>query len=137
MPPEWLEALVTAYRETEADAVGGIVKPRWEGQPSPLTLRLYHLGMLSGTFDRGRRRRAVDWIIGCNMSFQRAVFDQVEGFKTYVGPVGKKLGYGGEVDFCTRAIEAGFAMVYDPATWLWHKVPKQRQSLSYVLRSAF
>ena len=137
MPPGWLEVLVTAYRETQADAVGGPARPRWEGEPSPLTLKLYGLGVFPATFDRGNRRRPVDWLIGCNMSFRQAVFDRVTGFNTEVGPKGRGPGYGEEVDFCARAGEAGCEILYDPDVWIWHKVPRQRQSLSYVLRSAF
>ncbi len=137
VPPEWLEALVAAYCETEADAVGGRIKPRWNGRPSWLTLRLYHLGILPGTFDRGNSRCAVDWIPGGNMSFRRAVFDQVGGFDTDIGPVGNIKRYGEELAFCAGALRAGFEILYDPSVWLWHKVPRKRQSLSYVLHHAF
>ena len=137
VPPGWISALVSAYRETQADAVGGPAKPKWENSPSKLTLMLFRLGLIPGTYNRGTVRHETDWIVGCNMSFQRTVFDQIDGFRTDVGRMGHRQLSGEEVDLCTRMVQARLGIIYDPAAWVWHKIGRERQSLSFVLRGAF
>ena len=106
VPPGWIEALVTTYGQTQADAVGGPIRPKWEGRPSRFTRKLYQLRVIPGAYNRGGTRGNADWIPGGNMSFRRAVFDRVESFNAEVGRVGNVKGYGEEVDFCSRVIQA-------------------------------
>lgn len=137
IPPRWLEAVVTAYRETGAGGVGGPAKAKLDGRPSWLTRELLRLGLLPGAYDRGPERRDVDWLIGCNLSFRRDVLTAVGQFRGDLGAGSPRGLAGEEVDFCARALRTGARLVYEPSAWVWHKMPRRRQSLTHALRFSF
>jgi GT2 family glycosyltransferase len=83
--PQWLANLLEPYADPSVGAVGGRAL---NGQPDEAKLgkseigRLYPNGTLTGYFaaDPGGPV-AVDHIIGCNMSFRRAVLAKLGGFR--------------------------------------------------------
>jgi len=137
IPPGWLEALVKAYRETDAGGVGGPAKARLEGRPSWLVRELLRMSLIPGVYDRGPDRQEVDWLIGCNLSFRRDVLQTVGQFRGDLGAGSPRGLAGEEVDFCARALRAGARLVYEPGAWVWHKIPRRRQTLAYALRFSY
>ena len=76
-------------------------------------------------------------IWGCNMVFQRSVFDQVGLFDTALGPSGTRPVNFEDVDMVERALRAGRKMIYDPELVVYHRVPSDRMRMSYFRRWAF
>jgi len=71
--------------------------------------------------------RAVRTVAGVNMSYKRAVMDEV-------GPFDEKLTSGEDVDYNWRVARAGHAILYDPSIVLTHH---NRTSLRAMLRQQF
>ncbi|MGD8413462.1 MAG: glycosyltransferase family 2 protein [Candidatus Latescibacterota bacterium] len=75
-----------------------------------------HIGIREA--DRGQfdQQRDVDYVTGCALMARREVFETV-GFldPTYVA-------YYEDADFCVRARNAGFRVVYVPEGKVWHKI---------------
>jgi len=136
---DWLQNLVKNYDNPKVLGVGGIIKPMWEdGSPSWFPEELY---WIVGCSYRGlpESKSYVRNPIGCNMSFRKDIFERVGCFKPDVGRVGKKLSAGEEVVLSTRILREipGSKILYDPSAVVYHKVPKERVSLGYVLKRSF
>jgi hypothetical protein len=62
------------------------------------------------------RERDVDWVSGAALMFPRMVFDRVGGWDADF------FMFNEDVDFCRRAHDAGYRVVYDPAVALCHSI---------------
>jgi GT2 family glycosyltransferase len=71
--------------------------------------------------------RAVRTVAGVNMSYKRAVMEQV-------GPFDERLPSGMDVDYNWRVARAGYQILYDPSIMLTHH---NRTALAAVLRQQF
>jgi N-acetylglucosaminyl-diphospho-decaprenol L-rhamnosyltransferase len=60
--------------------------------------------------------RDVDWVSGAALMFPRRVFDELGGWDA-----GFFL-FNEDVDFCRRASDAGYRVVYDPAAVVYHRI---------------
>ncbi len=120
--PTWLEALANEYSADRIGGVGGFVE---SDQPStsPPTVRsvavgqILRSGRLVGNFDSDTGRTIkVDHVIGCNMSFRRAVLEQIGGFDpTYSGTC-----FGEETDVCARVRAADHDILFSPHARVLH-----------------
>lgn len=54
------------------------------------------------------------FVTGCSMMISRAVMDQIGGLDN------KYYLYLEDLDYCLRALRAGFALMYYPKSFLWH-----------------
>ncbi|MEO6697575.1 MAG: glycosyltransferase family 2 protein, partial [Gammaproteobacteria bacterium] len=74
---------------------------------------------------------------GGNLFLRREVFDRVGGFPTELGPHGHDLGGGEDSVFLSDALTRGETLQYIPGVLQYHRVDRQRLSLSYLLRKAY
>lgn len=120
---DWLKNLAEAYTSEDIVAVGGKVISILDTTPPKFFAGKVNDGTgFFGDFDRGEHRKAVDWIIGCNMSFKRSVFEKFGLFDTAIGR--KKnlpLSYE-EVDICNRISKADYKILYEPKARIYHKI---------------
>lgn len=136
--PEWLSNLIRNYKDSTVVGAGGIIKPIWVGNRPKWFPE--ELDWIVGCTYKGhpKGRCEVRNVIGCNMSFRKSIFEQIGLFENKIGRVGKKLLAGEETELCMRILDnkPGFKIIYDPDAIVYHKVPKNRQTLRYVLRRA-
>jgi glycosyltransferase involved in cell wall biosynthesis len=124
--PNWLGALVAAYRAEDCAAVGGrayLVYPR----PRPRWLGEQVEGLLSKVEGGGRRRTAEpDELYGVNLSLRRDWVERVGPFRTDLGRVGNSLAGDEDVDLLERIVRAGGRLVYEPGAVVGHRVAPGR-----------
>jgi hypothetical protein len=134
---DWLERLMIHYDDERTLGVGGHVEPAW-------------YAARPGWFPE-----EFDWVVGCsyrglptrvsplrnpigaNMSFRRFVLEQLGGFDSRVGRIGRRPTGCEETELCIRAHMRwpGSWILYEPAATVRHKVPPARSRMSYfVLR---
>ena len=137
--PQWLAALCRHYGDQQVLGVGGRVDPGWVGRrPSWFPPEF-------------------DWVVGCsyvgspltlapvrnpigaNMSFRRAVFEQVGGFTTGLGRERTKPLGCEETEWCIRAVGAhpGHRVLMDPDAQVTHRVGPERATWSYFVRRCY
>jgi hypothetical protein len=79
---------------------------------------------------------AVRNLIGANMSFRRAVFERLGGFRSGIGRVGTRPVGCEETEFCVRALQQlpGRRFLFEPRARVAHRVPPERATWSYFRR---
>lgn len=129
----WLGEFMRVYMDERVGGVGGrmLIPDNIGGHGKPEETRL------GGYLDTDRFEvkanfhypaeglLAVDWLVGCNMSFRREVLCQVGGFdERLVGDFSWE-----EVDLCMRVRRAGFKLLYNPKAQVHHLLsPRPRVS---------
>ena len=90
-----------------------------------LTRRTFHFG--EKKIDRGQfdQPREVDFLSGCCLLIKREVIDKIGLLDS------DYFMYYEDVDFCLRAKEHGYKIVYAPNSVIWHKV-RQPATRSFV-----
>jgi len=135
----WLKNLVKNYDDSWAVGVGGLIKPIWENNRAAWFPE--ELDWIVGCSYKGlpESKSYVRNPIGCNMSFRKDVFEKVGYFRTDIGRLGKKPVAGEEAEFSIRIMQKiqGSKIVYDPCVVVYHKVPKIRARLKYVVKRSF
>lgn len=135
----WVAELVRGYQQQNALAVGGKMVGDWvAGRPSFLPQEFY---WLVGVTHRGFSDGA-GWVrntFGSNISFNRDVFRDLDGFDTEIG--GRKGDanlQGGETELCARlAAEYDETVWYTPDAVVKHKIFDYRTKLPWLLDRAF
>jgi len=72
-------------------------------------------------------------LIGCNMSYLRAVIQQLGGFRNGIGHVGGRPQGDDETEFCIRLHQAlpDSVLLFQPRAQVSHKVPASRANGRY------
>lgn len=113
-PSGWLRELVAgALRHSEAWAVGGPVRVRFEGNPPRFCGREPLVG--EGELDLGSDERTVGQVNGGNMAVRGWALQKVGLFDESL-PI-----YGDELEWEKRLAKAGHPIMYIPSAWLWHR----------------
>lgn len=132
-PPDWLARMAALYADTSVAGVGGRVTPIWPGARPRWFPEEF--GWVVGCSYRGQPERvaAVRNFIGCNMSFRRALFDQLGGFKDGIGREGADASGCEETEFCIRVRGAGqrSVLLYDPYMEVYHRLEPERATWRY------
>jgi GT2 family glycosyltransferase len=123
--PEFLTRLVEV---TQNDRLVGIAGPKiyYYGNPNQIWSAggkidwwkgwVSHIGIREIEKNQYDAPREVDYVTGCCLLVKREVIDAI-------GMLDKKFYlYGEDVDWCIRAHQAGFKVVYVPSSHIWHKV---------------
>ena len=138
--PDWVPALAAPYDDPDVVGVGGKILPAWEDGDRPRWWPEEFDWVVGCTY-RGvpDHRHEVRNLIGANMSFRRAVFDEVGAFAPGMGRLGTKPVGCEETEFCIRVRQRWPAakIVYDPAAVVHHDVPRARATWSYFRRRCF
>jgi len=138
---QWVENLLSTYREYDAVAVGGKILPLWLGEkPDHLPEELYWLVGVTHDGFAGEEVVEVRNTFGPNMSFKREVFEKVGGFS-------ESLGFARKGASCVQAEEPELALrmkqtlgkgvVYNPHAIVYHKIPQSKLGVGILLRRAF
>jgi GT2 family glycosyltransferase len=157
--PGWLAALVRPYEDERVAAVGGAATPEWPGAGDRAAARRAGRPMTLPADGRGPWpvRGELDWVVGCtylgqpsqlaevrnlmgcNMSFRRAVFDQVGGFTEGVGRVGSVPLGCEETELCIRLRQHDPAarILFEPAALVRHRVSADRLTWRYLRRRSY
>jgi glucosyl-dolichyl phosphate glucuronosyltransferase len=138
--PDWLQALLTAFRSFEnAGVVGGPVEPEFEIPPPPWfsdRLRSYISAVDWGGSLRVASAR--EWFAGTNFAIDLSAVRRTGGFREDLGRVGSGeiLLSGEETELCTRLIEAGYLAIWQPHATVRHRTSADRLTQSWLRRRA-
>ena len=136
-PPGWLEAMLRPYADPQVACAGGKTLPRWEAEP-PAWLDQFggNGGGNLSLLDLGDDSLELAWpetVYGCNMSVRRSVLYGVGGFNP--DAIGDRqliwLRGDGETGLQGKIYGAGYKVVYEPAAWLYHRIPASRLRPEY------
>lgn len=148
---DWLAELAATYEVTDEQnenrtheplAVGGRMTPRWvAGKPEYLPEEFYWLvGVTHRGFGHGMDTPSeVRNTNGSNISFDREVFLELDGFNATIGGrKGDKNLQGGETELCARLRSTyGVGVQYNPDARVAHKVFDYRTKLWWLIDRAF
>jgi GT2 family glycosyltransferase len=116
---DWVEQMVTAFLERQADAVvGRIVLEQDLSRPWLSGLQKWMLAAPEDQVDEPPE------LIGANMGFRHSVLDRVPAFDPELGP--GALGFGGDTLFGLQLIEAGFKIKYASNAIIVHRPERSR-----------
>ena len=140
--PEWLDGLVRAVAETDADFVAGRILPIWEIEPPAWMSASLH-GVLAVP-DNGVTRLPITkdgpsqvMPIGANMAVRASVIARLGGLRTDLGKLEGCLRTGEDHEFFLRLLHAGCRGTYEPSALVRHVVPASRLYPGYFRRWLF
>lgn len=137
--PSWLARLIALYDDPHVLGVGGAIVPQWQATrpawfPAEFqwVIGCTYLGMPT-------HLAPVRNLIGCNMSFRRAVFDTVGGFRHGIGRIGSLPVGCEETELCIRARQAFPTrdFYYQPTAEVRHLVPPERAQWRYFMSRCY
>lgn len=143
----WLDRIVDVFRTRDVQFVGGKVLPAWETPPAralltrrgqdiwgPLALVDYGDAPFDYAADAPGQRLPV----GANLSFRRAIVEEIGGWRNDLGKVNNTLISGEDHEIFLRLKRAGaYRGAYDPAIVVYHDVPASRLTAAYFRRWFF
>ena len=140
---DWLQATLGAIHSGKLDGVGGKVLPRWEVEPPGWLRQRPHLLVWLAMLDN-EERRLLDYpitnqcrLVGANMAFNRALFDEFGDFNTSLGHHGKRLYGTEETELIHRFLKGGKRIGYDPDIVVYHHVGRARLTKRFFLKRLF
>lgn len=124
---DWLLELLFAAQKKKTSIVTGPVKPLFEVNPPVWISR-------GRFFDRRRHAdlEIVNYARTGNVAIAREVFEKIGFFDENLNLKG-----GEDTDFFYRATQAGFTIVWADKAVVYEYVPKERQTLRWLLRRGF
>jgi len=108
--PHWVSLMVRAMEQGGFDGCGG---PNYAPHEEGRTQGCVAASPGAPSHVLVAQDRA-EHLAGCNMMFTKAVLVKVGGFDARFRTAGD------DVDICWRLIDAGFALGYSPAAFVWH-----------------
>jgi GT2 family glycosyltransferase len=137
--PDWLAQMVPHYRNSNVLAVGGQAIPAWDKSRPRWLPREFDWVIGCSFTGQPSRVSPVRNIIGCNMSFRRAVLDRVDGFDSALGRVGTIPVGCEETELCIRIRQhhPDGIVLYEPKARVRHRVTAERATWRYFGRRCF
>ncbi|MGF1677075.1 MAG: glycosyltransferase family 2 protein [Rivularia sp. (in: cyanobacteria)] len=134
--PCWLEVLYGAYQSNSKLAIaGGKVTLLWPEQTLPPRWLSPGLASNLGAYDLGDRVVSIEnpglTPRGLNYSIRGSFLDEIGGFDTNLGRVGKNLLSNEELQMTELALEKGWEVVYLPDALVAHNVSPERLKRSW------
>jgi len=141
----WLRLLLEHYTDPVVLGVGGAARPVWPGGdagrpaflPAATAQARGEFDWVVGCTYTGLpvRAAAVRNLMGCNMSFRRAVFEGVGGFSLDLGRIGRTPLGCEETEFCIRVkqFDPSARIVFEPAAVVRHRVTPDRMRWQYLV----
>lgn len=143
----WLERIVTVFRERDVTFVFGKVLPRWGCVPPPelLTQRAQDIWGPLAIVDYGEE--PAEYVasstgqrlpVGANLAFARRALVEIGGWRTDLGKVNNTLISGEDHEIFMRLRRANaYSGFYDPQNAVKHYVPPSRLTRKYFRRWFF
>lgn len=133
---DWLEKLAEGYQNETIAGVGGFIEAQWlAGRPKWFPIEF---DWVMGCSYRGLPEvtSPVRNMIGCNMSFRRAIIESVGNFSHEVGRVGNAATGDEETELCIRIRQKypQMQLLHKPDARVKHKVPAERTNWAYFRR---
>ena len=122
---DWIKNIEYAFREYDADIVGGPVFPLFLSKP-PEWFDIKQFGWSVGINKKD--------IIGCNFAVKRSVFERIGYFDENLGRKYGKLLSGEESEFLQRARYANLRVLFMPEIKVHHIVHPHRLTLYYLMK---
>jgi glycosyltransferase involved in cell wall biosynthesis len=132
--PDYLMAIRTVLTRYPADGVQGCVLLDCEGG-SPEWLDS-HFSLMMALRDCSNK--VIEYsgtLFGCNIIVRAGVFQKIGGFRPELGPGAVGLAEDTELTFRMR--QAGCRLIYAPQILVWHRLPRDRLTKSFLRRRAF
>jgi glycosyltransferase involved in cell wall biosynthesis len=134
--PAWLHNLTSAMEDSRWAGAGGRIRPE-QGFSPPAWLNLdyqeFYLGGSLVLFDLGDQAGQLPSPpFGTNMAFRKTMFEKYGGFRADLGRCGDSLIGNEETEFANRLLSGGERLWYAPSAIVYHPVPKQRLTKSYL-----
>jgi glycosyltransferase involved in cell wall biosynthesis len=135
----WLQVLYDAYQANQKLAIaGGKVTLLWRPETVPPVWLSTNLAGNLGAYDLGDAVVYIDrpglTPRGLNYSIRRDFLEQVGGFDTKLGRVGKNLLSNEELQMTEQALERGWQVAYLPDALVAHNVAPERVNRDWFLR---
>ena len=139
VPPDWLERLVVALRDSQAASVGGPQRNVFEASAvaqdfSPANTDIealnafFELASSIAEYTRSDAEpRFVDHNASCNSAYIKDAFLEVGGFSEGLWP-------GEDVDLDLRLRRLGYRCYYVPEAFVWHHRPATREWFAGMMR---
>ena len=135
---DYLEICVKSFEaKLKMDALGGkillhyeSIVPSWENKYLNSLLGFYDLGDEPLIFSGKEYPR------GSNMTFKTELFKKVGGFHTGLGRTDKSMIGGEEKELFDRVYKAKLGVYYEPKAVVYHCVPVERTTSSFIRRQA-
>ncbi|MCZ2829864.1 glycosyltransferase family 2 protein [Modestobacter sp. VKM Ac-2986] len=134
--PDWVAAMLEAYRDDDVIGVGGAVLPGWRA-PRPAWFPDEFLWVVGCSYTGQPTTRAeIRNPIGANMSFRRSTFASAGGFDVDMGRLGADAAGCEETEFAIRArrTQPGGRVVLEPGARCLHNVSPDRVTRRYFRR---
>jgi glucosyl-dolichyl phosphate glucuronosyltransferase len=135
----WLERLCAWCNQPGVLGAGGKIIPHWL-EPRPGWFP-EEFGWVLGYSYEGLpcRSAPVRNLIGSSMVFNRAVFDNVGGFRSEIGRVGRRPVGCEETELCIRARQRWpeSQFMYEPDAQIWHRTPASRANWTYFVARCY
>jgi len=115
----WLKSLLQHYDDISVGGVGGRVKVHGlKGGSSTFKTGSIDAGFVVGNWDPPLKETFdVQHLLGCNMSFRKALVMKVGGFGNFF----RSCNFREETDLCLRIRQLGYRILFDPNASLEHK----------------
>lgn len=130
----WLETLRAVLEDDTVAAAGGSSVPNWEGKQPPWIPE--ELLWALGCSYRGMptTRSEVRNVYGGSACFRRDIFTRFGGFDANLGRTAVGLAGCEETELCLRvqSRSRGLRFVHEPRAVIHHRVPADRQKISYL-----
>jgi GT2 family glycosyltransferase len=131
--PDWLQRLTEPYADPQVLGVGGRIEPSWRtARPGWFPAEF---NWVVGCSYKGlpETTAPVRNLIGASMSFRRAVFEGVGGFRSELGYDGSRLLGDEETELSIRARQRWpeGTLLYEPSARVHHRVPASRTRWRY------
>lgn len=136
---DWIPALIAPYEDEDVVGVGGDIKPIWlAGRPAWWP---EEFDWVVGCIYKGHTTKTTEIrnAIGANMSVRRSAFEEVGGFSSGLGRVGKHPVGAEETELYIRIrhLRPRAKVIYEPSAKVGHKVPASRGTVDYFRRRCY
>jgi glycosyltransferase involved in cell wall biosynthesis len=133
--PDYLQGIRSVFAGHNPDAVQGRVlleceggRPGWMGD-----------GIARFMSERDFGDSVLPWndnLSGTSMIVRATVFQKVGGFSPHLG-TGTRVGFAEDSELAMRIRRAGFRLIYAPEILVWHRLPANRLTKSFIRKRFF
>jgi len=132
----WLQNLAEPFVDDHVACVGGAIS-----LSLPVTLPRWYGPALEGWFSRYDPPLGISQVAdfaelpyGANLALRRSLWEQLGGFDVSIGRRGRDWAGGEDLEFCLRAMAAGYSVLRTSAARVLHHISADRLTMSYLWR---